>query len=90
MVSSRGLIAIVTAGVFVAAIIALRRDARQTGAWLLAVGSALATVWSLLSMLWAETHPSMAPPDGYLSLAVMGAVTTLYFGLRARSRAGAY
>lgn len=90
MVGSRAVIAILTGGVFIAAIVALRRDARQTGAWLLALGSALATVWSLLSMVWAESNPSMAPPDGYLSLAVMGTVTAIYFGLRARAGEGAH
>jgi hypothetical protein len=89
MVTSRGVLAIMTAGVFLLAIVALRRDAGQTAAWLLAIGSALGTVWSLLSMFWAENHASMAPPDGYLSLAVLGAVTTVYFGLRAKNRAGA-
>lgn len=89
MVTSRTVIAILTAGVFTAALVALRRDAQQAGAWLLALGSASATVWSLLSMVWAESNPSMAPPDGYLSLAVMGVVTTVYFGLRARTKQGA-
>ena len=90
MVTSRGVIAVMTAGVFVLAIVALRRESGQVAAGLLALGSALATVWSILSMLWAETHSSMAPPDGYLSLAVMGGVTTLYFGLRAHAGEGAF
>lgn len=90
MVTSRGVLAVMTAGVFLVALVALRREAGQVAAWLLALGSALATVWSLLSMLWAENHASMAPPDGYLSLAVLAAVTTLYFGLRASNRAGPF
>lgn len=85
MLSSRGVLSLMTVAAFGAALLALRREAPEVSAWLLTLGSGLATVWSALSMTWARTNPSMAPADSYLALTVMGIVTTIYFGLRARS-----
>lgn len=84
MLSSRGVLSLMAVAAFGAALIALRLEAPTAAVWLLTLGSGLATVWSALSMAWAETNPSMAPADSYLALTVMGVVTTMYFGLRAR------
>jgi hypothetical protein len=72
---------------FVLALLALRRGRAVTAAWLLTGGSGVMTVWAALGLLraGARTDGTLLPPTGYLSMAVLGLVTTLYFWQSARS-----
>lgn len=83
MPTTRGVLAIVVVLLMLGALVALRRERNAVAAWLLTAGTAGATVWSLLSVAWADAHPSALRPAEYLGLAAMAAVFTLYFGIKA-------
>lgn len=79
MITTRVVLAVTAFPVFLGAVVALRRDRRDVALWLLAGGSALATVWAGLSVVWAINYDASFPAETYLVLAVTGALTTYYF-----------
>lgn len=86
MVTTRLLIAFAAVPVFVGVIVAMRRGREELALWLLALGSALATLWAGLSVLWARNFESALPTDVYLALTVTGGLTAYYFARTAIDR----
>ncbi|WP_049941279.1 hypothetical protein [Halorhabdus utahensis] len=87
MSSTMAVIGVGTAVVFLGALAALRwREDELLAAGLLTLGSGLATIWSLLGVGWAGSGRGEISTTMYLSLALMGGMTTLYFGIFVRSR----
>lgn len=88
--STRGVLALLIVITMVAALIAGRRGAELLATWLMTAGFALATVWAGLGAVWTYEFGAdgALSPEVYVSLVMMGAALTIYFGFRATDEAG--
>jgi len=87
MAATLATLGVLAGACFLMALLALRHDRAVTAAWLLTGGSGVMTAWAGLGLLraGADTGRTLLPPTGYLSMAVLGLVTTLYFWQSART-----
>ncbi|WP_137287143.1 hypothetical protein [Halorussus salinisoli] len=77
---TRGVLAIVAGLLMTAAFVAARAERRLLGTWIMTLGFTVASFWSILSIFWAQSHPSALTPKLWLTMASMAATATVYFG----------
>ncbi|UPV99625.1 hypothetical protein M0R88_14015 [Halorussus gelatinilyticus] len=77
---TRGVLAIIAGLLMTAALVAARRDDRLLGTWIMMIAFAVATLWSVLSIFWAQSHPSPLSPRLWITMATMAVAATVYFG----------
>lgn len=77
---TRGVLAIVAATLMMLAMVVARFERRLLGTWILMIAFAVATLWSVMSILWAQSNPSPLAPELWLAVASMAAAATVYFG----------
>lgn len=80
MLGTRGVLAVFSGLLMMSALIAARAERRLVGTWLLMLGFAVGTLWAILSVVWAQSHPSALSVEHWLSMASMAAAATVYFG----------
>ncbi|MFC7080644.1 hypothetical protein [Halorussus caseinilyticus] len=62
------------------ALIAARSEERLLGTWIMAFSFAVASLWSIMSIFWAQSNPSALTPKLWITMASMAAAATVYFG----------
>lgn len=77
---TRGVLAIIAGLLMTAALVAARTEERLLGTWMMALGFTVATLWSALSVFWAQSNPSVLSPELWITMASMAAAATVYFG----------
>lgn len=77
---TRGVLAIIAGTLMMLAMVVARFERRLLGTWILMVAFAVATLWSVMSIAWAESNPSPLTPGLWLAVASMAAAATVYFG----------
>lgn len=86
-ITTLGVLALMAAFCMIGGLIALRSQRDSAGVWLLAIGFAIATIWSGMGAFWAQSHDSMMSPKMYFIMATMAVTAAIYFADRA-TRAG--
>lgn len=84
MASTRLVIALLAAGVLFVGVVADRREEEFAAAWLFVVGMALATLWSGLSLGWAQDHQTALSAREYLLVTTTSLLLTVFYLYRAR------
>lgn len=77
---TRGVLAVLAGLLMTAALFAARSENRLLGTWIMMLGFVVATLWSVLSVVWAQSNPSVLAPDLWIAMASMAAAATVYFG----------
>lgn len=77
---TRGVLAIFAGLLMTAGFVAARTENRLLGTWLMMLGFVFATFWSVMSVFWARSNPSMLSSQVWLSMAAMAASAVVYFG----------
>lgn len=77
---TRGVLAIMAGLLMSIAIVAARTEKRLLGTWLMMFGFVIATLWSVMSIFWAQSNPSPLTPELWLSMSTMAAAGAVYFG----------
>ncbi|WP_276281497.1 hypothetical protein [Halorussus caseinilyticus] len=77
---TRGVLAIITGLLMTVALIAARSEERLLGTWIMAFSFAVASLWSIMSIFWAQSNPSALTPKLWITMASMAAAATVYFG----------
>ncbi|UPV73577.1 hypothetical protein M0R89_13640 [Halorussus limi] len=77
---TRAVLAIIAGLLMTVALVAARRDDRLLGTWIMMIAFAVATLWSVLSIVWAQSNPSALSPKLWITMASMAAAATVYFG----------
>lgn len=77
---TRGVLAIIAGLLMTAALVAARTEQRLLGTWIMTFGFAVASLWSIMSIFWAQTNPSVLTPKLWITMASMAAAATVYFG----------
>lgn len=83
MVSTREVFAVIAGCCFLCGLLAARLDRGVAGSWLFAAGSAVATLWSLLSVALAGSGNEALSAEAYLTMAAMAVTGAIYYGYRA-------
>ncbi len=66
--------------VMTAGLIAAQTERRLLGTWLTMVGFVFASMWSIMSIFWAQSNPSPLEPESWMLLSSMAVSATVYFG----------
>ena len=77
---TRGVLAIIIGLLITVALAAARLEERLLGTWIMTFAFALATLWSVMSIYWAQSNPSALTPKLWITMASMAAAATVYFG----------
>ncbi|NEU56708.1 hypothetical protein [Halorussus sp. MSC15.2] len=77
---TRGVFAIIAGLLMTAALLAARTERRLLGTWIMTLGFAVALLWSVMSIFWAQSNPSALTPKLWITMASMAAASTVYFG----------
>ncbi|WP_128478044.1 hypothetical protein [Halorussus pelagicus] len=77
---TRGVLAIIAWLLMTVALVTARRGDRLLGTWIMMLAFAVATLWSVLSMLWSQSNPSALTPKLWITMVSMAASATVYFG----------
>lgn len=77
---TRGVLAIIAGTLMILAMVVARFERRLLGTWILMVAFGVATLWSLMGIVWAGSNPSPLAPELWLAVASMAAAGTVYFG----------
>lgn len=90
MVTTRGVLAMLVIAVMIAALVAGRRGKETLATWLMTVGFAVASAWAGLGVILTRQQgpEGMMSAEIYLSLLMMAVAFAVYFGLRAKDKAG--
>lgn len=86
MLGTRGVLAILAGVTMTVAVIFLRSGRRRTGLWLLTAGFFVASIWSALSIAWAQAYPSRTAlsDESFLLLGTTAIAGTVYYGMLAK------
>jgi hypothetical protein len=89
-ITTRGVLALISALLMLGAIYAFRTDRDVTSSWLMAAGFAVATLWTVLGVAWAYQFPeqSSLPWRSWAMLAPMALVFATYYGYQASQGEG--
>jgi hypothetical protein len=79
-IDTRGVLAIIAGLLMTVALLVARREDRLLGTWIMMLAFAVATLWSVLSIVWAQSNPSPLTPQLWITMASMAAAATVYFG----------
>ncbi|WP_135829060.1 hypothetical protein [Halorussus halobius] len=85
---TRGVLAIMAGLLMTAAFVVAQTERRLLGTWLMTLGFVVATLWSIMSVFWAQSNPSPLTPSVWLTMASMAAAATVYFGYLGLSGVG--
>jgi len=77
---TRGVLAIIASLLMITAFVAARYEERLLGTWIMMLGFVVASLWSVMSVFWAQSNPSPLTPEVWLSMATMAIAGTIYFG----------
>jgi len=77
---TRGVLAIIAGLLMITAFVAARYEERLLGTWIMMLGFVVASLWSVMSVFWAQSNPSPLTPEVWLSMATMAIAGTIYFG----------
>ena len=77
---TRGVLAIIAGLLMTTAFVAARYEERLLGTWIMMLGFVVASLWSVMSVFWAQSNPSPLTPEVWLSMATMAIAGTIYFG----------
>lgn len=80
MLQTRGVLAIIAGLLMTAALVAARMDRRIEATWVMAAGFTVASLWSIMSIFWAQNHPSPLTPKLWISVASMAVAAAVYYG----------
>ncbi|WP_458185406.1 hypothetical protein [Haladaptatus sp. NG-WS-4] len=86
MVGTRGVLAILAGVTMSIAVVVIHSGRRETGLWLLTAGFFLASLWSGLSVVWAQTYPNRTTlsAESHLLLGTTAIAGVVYYGMLAR------
>lgn len=85
---TRGVLALIAATLMAAAVIATRRDRGVLGVKLMTAAFAVASLWSLLSVYWAQSNASLLSSTNWLALTTMAVTATIYYGYKSVNGVG--
>jgi amino acid transporter len=77
---TRGVLAIMASLFMLLAMVVARTERRLLGTWIMMLGFVFASLFSILSIFWAQSHPSVLTPKLWITMASMAAAATVYFG----------
>lgn len=77
---TRSMFAIIAGLLMTAALVAARYEKRLLGTWIMTLGFAVASLYSIMSMTWAQSNPSVLTPKLWITMASMAGAATVYFG----------
>jgi hypothetical protein len=77
---TRGVLAIIAGLLMTVALVAARTEERLLGTWIMTLAFAVASLWSIMSIFWAQSNPSALTPELWITMASMAAAATIYFG----------
>jgi drug/metabolite transporter (DMT)-like permease len=77
---TRGVLAIIAGLLMTAALVAARYEERLLGTWIMMLGFVVASLWSVMSVFWAQSNPSPLTPEVWITMASMAIAGTIYFG----------
>jgi len=77
---TRGVLAIIAGLLMTIALVAARTEERLLGTWIMTLAFAVASLWSVMSIFWAQSNPSALTPELWITMASMAAAATIYFG----------
>lgn len=77
---TRAVLAIIAGLLMTVALVAARTEERLLGTWIMMLAFAVASLWSIMSIFWAQTNPSALTPELWITMASMAAAATVYFG----------
>lgn len=77
---TRGVLAIMAGLLMILAMVVARTERRLLGTWIMMLGFVFASLYSILSIFWAQSHPSMLTPELWMTMASMAGAATVYFG----------
>jgi amino acid transporter len=77
---TRGVLAIMASLLMLLAMVVARTERRLLGTWIMMLGFVFASLFSILSIFWAQSHPSVLTPKLWITMASMAAAATVYFG----------
>jgi peptidoglycan/LPS O-acetylase OafA/YrhL len=78
--TTRGVLAIIAGLLMVGALLVARSDRRLLATWVMMVGFVTATLYSVMSIFWAQSNPSPLTPEVWMTMASMAAAMVIYFG----------
>ena len=78
--TTRGVLAIIAGLLMVGALFVARSDRRLLATWVMMVGFIIATLYSIMSIFWAQSNPSPLTPEVWMTMASMAAAMAIYFG----------
>ena len=79
-IDTRGVLAIIAGLLMTVALVAARTEDRLLGTWIMTMAFAVASLWSIMSIFWAQTNPSALTPELWITMASMAGAATVYFG----------
>jgi tellurite resistance protein TehA-like permease len=77
---TRGVLAIIAGLLMTAALVAARYEERLLGTWIMMLGFVVASLWSVMSVFWAQSNPSPLTPEVWITMASMAIAGAIYFG----------
>lgn len=77
---TRGVLAIIAGTLMLLAMVVARFERRLLGTWILMVAFAVATLWSVMGIVWAGSNSSPLTPEIWMMVTSMAAAATVYFG----------
>jgi len=77
---TRGVLAIIAGLLMTAALVAARYEERLLGTWIMMLGFVVASLWSVMSVFWAQSNSSPLTPEVWITMASMAIAGTIYFG----------
>lgn len=87
VLGTRGVLAILAGVVMIGGMVAIYAGYRKEGMWTLAGGFGIASLWSIMSMYWAQSNPSATSAENYLAMTTMAVTAVIYFWYIARDEA---
>jgi hypothetical protein len=77
---TRGVFAIISGLLIIAALVAARTERRLLGTWIMMLAFGAASFYSIMSIFWAQSNPSVLTPKLWITMASMAAAATVYYG----------
>lgn len=88
MIGTRGVLALFAGTLMVLAIVLDRLDRSALAVGAMAVAFGVASLWSILSIYWSQSNPSLLAAKEYLLMTTMAVTATIYYGYKAMSGVG--
>jgi len=82
-VGTRAVLALIAGTLLVVGVTATAAGRDRAGIWAVAVAFLVASLWSLLGVVWAGSNPSASSPRTYLVLLATAVTGAVYYGYKA-------